>query len=136
MGITINTAKAHKWRANGEVTQLLTWVNGERAMVLLATHRKGSPWYVLMDSAAWECLQPQGLALKAVKAAEVLGLESAAPHIGGMIESWLDDLVTMPSAPETELSKATYGQLIARADGQVIGGDELRFPVGEGATYG
>ena len=59
-GITINTAKAHKWRANGEVTQLLTWVNGERAMVLLATHRKGSPWYVLMDSAAWECLQPQG----------------------------------------------------------------------------
>lgn len=136
MGITINTAKAHKWRADGEVTQLLTWVNGERAMVLLATHRKGSPWYVLMDSAAWECLQPQGLAAKAVKAAEVLGLDGGAAHIGGMIESWLDDLVTMPSAPEVELSKATYGQLIAKADGELIGGEELRVPVREGASYG
>ena len=136
MGITINTSKAHKWRADGEVTQLLTWINDERAMLLVPTYRKGGPWYVLMESAAYECLTPAGLARKAIKAAEVLGLESAAAHIGGMIESWLDDLVTMPSAPETELSKATYGQLIARADGQVIGGDELRFPVGEGATYG
>lgn len=136
MGITINTAKAHKWRADGEVTQLLTWVNGERAMVLLATFRNESPWYVLMDSAAWECLQPQGLARKAIKAAEVLGLDTAAPKIGGMIESWLDDLVMMPSAPEQELSKATYGQLTARADGRVIGGEEVRLPVGEGATYG
>lgn len=136
MGITINTAKAHKWRADGEVTQLLTWVNGERAMVLLATHRKGSPWYVLMDSAAWECLLPQGLAAKAVKAAEVLGLDGGAAHIGGMIESWLDDLVQMPSAPEVELSKATYGQLIAKADGELIGGEELRVPVREGASYG
>ena len=76
-----------------------------------------------------------GLAAKAVKAAEVLGLDGGAAHIGGMIESWLDDLVTMPSAPEAELSKATYGQLIARADGQMIGG-ELRVPVREGASYG
>lgn len=136
MGITINTARAHKWRADGEVTQLLTWINDERAMVLVPTYRKGGPWYVLMESAAYECLTPAGLARKAIKAAEVLGLDTAAPKIGGMIESWLDDLVTMPSAPEAELSRASYGQLTARADGHIIGGEEVRVPVAEGANYG
>lgn len=136
MGIQIDTARAHKWRTDGEITQILTWVNDERAMVLVPTFRNAAPWYVLMDSAAYECLTPGGLARKAIKAADVLNLPSAAPKLGGMIESWLDELVTMPSAPPTELSRATYGQLVARADGRIIGGEEVRVPVSEGATYG
>lgn len=136
MGATINTAKAHKVRNIGDITLIFTWVNGERAMVLIPNQRRNAPWYIVMDSAAWKYNEPRYLAKQAVVASEVLGMDGQAARIGGMIHDHLDDLVRMPSSPPDQLSKATFGSLKMMADGREIGGEELRVQVGEGASYG
>lgn len=139
MTLSVNTRRAHKWRTVGDVTQILTWVNNERAMILLATHREGAPWYILPEPVAHELVDDDGLKARAIKAASVIGLDGSAAavvKVGRMIDEWLDDLVVMPSAPPPQMSKATYGERILRADGKEIAGEEIRLPVADGAVYG
>lgn len=136
MGISINTRRAHAARQLGDLTFIFTWVNDERAMVIVPTFRVGAPWYIVADSAAWKYDEPAYLARQAIKAAEVLGMQGQEVRIAGLIHDHLGDLVTMPSAPPQELSRARYGQLTLKADGMVIGGEEIRATVGEGASYG
>lgn len=136
MGLSINTAKAHKVRQLGDITVIFTWVNDERAMVLIPTLRRGAPWFIVMDSAAYQYTDPRYTARMAIKAAEVLTMQGQEARIASLIVDHLDDLIRMPSAPLPELTRATYGQMTARQGGQIIGGEELRFNVGEGANYG
>ncbi len=135
MGLTINTAKAHKVRQLGDLTVVFTWINEERAMVIIPTFRKGASWYIVMDSAAWKYDEPRYLAQQSFKAAEVLEMVGHEAKVGGIIHDHLGDLVLMPHAPDQEMSKAAHGELMVKADGKIIGGDELRLPVGEGSTF-
>ena len=136
MGATIDTRRAHAVRQFGDITQIFTWVNGERAVVLLPTFRPGAPWFVICDSAAWQYDEPRYLAKQSAKAAEVLDMPESVVKIATLMHDGLDELVTMPSEPPTELSRASFGQLVAKADGKVIGGEEIRVPVQRGASYG
>lgn len=51
MSTTIDTRKAHLVRQHGDLTAIYTWINDERALVLVPTYRPGAPWYVVMESA-------------------------------------------------------------------------------------
>ena len=136
MGISINTARAHKVRQLGDVIVIFTWINDERAMVLLPAHRKDSPWFVVMDSAAYQYLSPGHAARMSIKAAEVLGMHGQEHRLASILLDHLDDLVRMPGSPPQALSRATFGQVSVRADGREIGGQELRLPVNQGVSYG
>ena len=135
MGISISTARAHKVRTYGDLTVIFTWMNDERAMVLLPTYRKNAPWFVIADSAAHKYLEPRYVAQQAAKAAEVLGMESQVYRLGTLMVDNLEELVLMPSKPPAQISRASFGQVIATADGREIGGDEIRVEVGNGVTY-
>lgn len=139
MGITLDPRKAFLTRQHGDITAVFTWMNDERALVLIPALRKGAPWYVVMESAAYKYADEIYLARQSQVAASVLGMgdeRQAWVKIGTIILEGLPDLIEMPSAPAPELSKATYGQVTVRADGKVIGGEEIRFPTNTGAEYG
>lgn len=136
MGISINTARAHRVRTLGDITVIFTWINDERAMVLLPTFRKGAPWFVVPDSVAYEYADPRHAAERAIKAAEVLDMPSQAYRLATIMQDGLEELVTMPSKPPAQMSRATFGQVRVREGGQEVGGQEIRLPVGEGVSYG
>ena len=136
MAATIDMRKAHKVIPAGDLTLIFTWVNDERAMVIVPTYRAGAPWFVVCDSAAWKYDEPAYVAKQCVLAAEVLDMPHQAARIGGLINDHLDELVLMPAAPLEPMTRATYGEVKALADGELIGGDELRLPTGGGLTYG
>jgi len=136
MSVTINTAQAHAVRVLGDFTVIFTWVNGERAIVLLPTHRRGAPWFVVCESAAWRYADdPRYLARQSVKAAEVLGMDGQAARIGGLIHDHLTDLRRMPPQPEPGKG-VVLGEAVVRANGQVIGGHEVRDERPAGLTFG
>ena len=136
MGISIDTKRAWRVRTLGDLTVIFTWINNERAMVLLPTYRKGAPWYVVMDSAAHQYVNPSYMARQSIKAAEVLGMQGQEIRIATILADNLEELVTMPGEQEHQMSRATYGEIQVKADGKLIGGEELRVPVGGGASYG
>lgn len=142
MPVSVDTKKAHLTRVHGDITVIFTWMNEERAMILVPHLRAGAPWYVVMEGAAWtwDDSVSKNVALvaqKAAKACEVLGIEPS-PHncrrIAGIIIDGLPDLITMPSSPPQEFYKTSFGSMILRADGQEIAGDEIRLEK-EGTTY-
>lgn len=138
MGVSIDLAKAHASHHYGELTAILTWVNDERALVLLPTYRKGAPWYVVMESAAFKYDNPVYLAHQAKKAAEVMGMADTRDNwfkLATIIHEALPDLIRMPHAPDKELSKATYGSMQLRLDGKLMAGEEIRLEK-DTATYG
>ncbi len=135
MSATIDPRKAHLVRHHGEITAIFTWINQERAMVLVATRRPpGSPWYVIMESAAYLYADENGnptprLVESAAKASEVLCLNQtnyAVKKIVDVIVDGLPDLVQMPSEPPNEVAKAAIGEIKLMADGKLIAGQEIR----------
>ncbi len=58
MPATLDPRKAHSTCQHGDLAVIFTWVNDERAMVLLPTHRPGAPWYIVRDSTAWRYDDP------------------------------------------------------------------------------
>lgn len=138
MGISLDLRKAHLSRQHGDLTAIYTWINDERAMVLLPTYRPGAPWYIVCESAAWKYDEPAYLARQCVTACEVLGIEPSTANwarIASLINEGLPDLIRMPSAPPAEYLRGNFGQMELRADGQVIAGEDVRIER-EGATYG
>lgn len=142
MPATIDLHKAHLSRVHGDITVIFSWLNDERAMFLIPHLRKGAPWYIVMEGAAYtwdDSLQADvaKVAAKAVKACEVLGIEPS-PHncrrIAGIIIDGLPDLIRMPSSPPTEYYGSSFGSLELRADGKAIAGDEIRVEK-EGVSY-
>jgi hypothetical protein len=135
MPASIDTRKAYRVRQHGDITVIYTWVNDERALVLVPSYRPGAPWYVVMDSAAytWDDSDPSNVptvARKAAKACEVLGLEPTAQNsmrVAGIIIDGLPDLIRMPPAPAPDYHAASFGHLELRADGQAIGGQDIRL---------
>ena len=75
MATTIDTEKAYMSRQHGDITAIYTWVNDERALVLVPTFRKGAPWFIVCESAAYKYDSDLYIAKQAIKACEVLGIE-------------------------------------------------------------
>ncbi|NDH35786.1 MAG: hypothetical protein EBX67_10025 [Betaproteobacteria bacterium] len=53
MPVSIDLRKAQKVRRHGDFLAIYTWVNDERALVLLPAHRKAAAWFVVCESAAF-----------------------------------------------------------------------------------
>lgn len=142
MPASIDTRKAHMTRQHGDITAIYTWVNDERALVLVPTFRAGAPWYIVMESAAftWDDSSERNVPVvvrKAIKACEVLGIEPTPTNcrrIAGLIIDALPDLIRMPSAPPQEYHRASFGRMELRADGKAIAGEDIRVEK-EGAVY-
>ena len=135
MGLTVNTARAHATYRRGDLTLILTWVNDERAMVLLPTFRQGASWFIVTDSVAWRYDDPHYLARMSVKAAEVMGMEGQEVRIGSFLHDHLGDLVTMPGAPPPRQTKATHGEIKFLRGGKEVGGEEARSLIADGAEF-
>lgn len=143
MPASIDLRKAHLSRVHGDITVIFSWINDERAMFLIPHLRKGAPWYVVCESAAytWDDMNPDNIpqvVQKATKACEVLGIEPSpwnCRRIAQMIIDGLPDLIRMPSAPPTEYHRASFGNMELRANGHVIASEDIRIER-DGATYG
>lgn len=144
MGATIDLSKAWLTRQHGDLVAVYSWLNDERALFLIPAQRKGAPWFVVMESAAfsWDDENPQNVAevaRKAMKACDVLGIEPSARNarrIAGIVIDGLPDLIRMPSAPPTEYLKTGFGEMHLSADGERIASDVIRVEKDAGATYG
>lgn len=137
MPATIDTRKAHLTRQHGDLFAVYTWVNDERAMVLMPAYRPGAPWYIVMESAAYKYDSPAYLAKQCAIACDVLGIEASRSNwvrVATIINEGLPDLIRMPSAPPTILSKASYGRLLLREDGKAVGEEDIKLEHG-GVTY-
>ena len=75
MPVSLDLRKAHKVRRHGDLLAIYTWVNDERALVLLPARRKNAAWFVVCESAAYRYDDASVLAAQCVKACEVLGVE-------------------------------------------------------------
>lgn len=138
MGASLNFANCHLSRVHGEITCLYTWMGEERVMVLLPTYRRDATWFVVREPLAHLYDDPRHLLTKAIEACDVMGFgisKFTAAKIARVIHDGLPDLVRMPSSPPPEMSKGTYGSLILKADGQEIGGEEIRYEAAEVAEY-
>lgn len=137
MGATLDTRKSHLTRRHGDLYAVYTWVDDERAMILIPAHRPGAPWYIVKESAAFKYDDPQYLATQCVTACNVLGIEPSRPNwvrVATIIHEGLPDLVRMPSAPPNELT-AAIGRMQLRADGTVLAEQDVRLEK-EGVRYG
>lgn len=143
MPATIDTRRAHLVRQHGDLTAIYTYVNDERAIVLVPHNRPGAPWFIVCESAAytWDDSDPRyvgEVARKALKACDVLGLEptpSNARRIANIVIDGLPDLISMPSAPGPEHYRGSFGRMELRADGQTIAEQDIRIEK-EGVQYG
>lgn len=139
MGATLDLRKAHHHRVHGDLVAIYTWMNDERALVLLPRHRPGAAWYVVMEHQAWRYDEPLYLARQCQIACNVLGLEPSRMNwvrVGTIINEGLPDLVRMPGAPEPELLRGSYGHRELREAGKVILSDEIKLEAEQGASYG
>lgn len=137
MPATIDTRKAHLTRRHGDLYAVYTWVNDERALVLIPANRPGAPWFIIMESAAFEYDNPIELQARSMKACDVLGMEPSRPNwfrIAKIIHEGLPDLIRMPAAPLPEYLKGSVGQMILKEGGKVIAGEDIRVEK-EGVTY-
>lgn len=139
MGVNLDLSKAHLTRQHGDLLAVYTWVNDERALVLLPAFRKNAAWYIVCESAAYKYDNPEYLARQCAKAAEVLGMEPSPNNwvkLATVIHEGLPDLIEMPSAPDPLLTRATFGEMRMLENGKLIAGEEIRFEREEGAAYG
>lgn len=139
MSASLDPRRAHLTRQHGDLLAIYTWVNDERALILVPHRRPGAPWYVVMESAAYRYDDPAYLAAQCVKACDVLGLEPSRPNwvrVATIINEGLPDLVAMPSAPVREASGKRMGTLTLVEDGKEIGQEDIRVGEDVGATYG
>jgi hypothetical protein len=138
MPATLDLRKAHSTRQHGDLLVVFTWINDERAMVLVPAYRPGAPWYVVAESASFRYDDPKYVAVQCVKACEVLGIKPSKENwarLSGIIVDSLPDLIRMPSAPPPDLRPGSFGAMTLRADGQVLVQQDIRLER-EGVTYG
>ncbi len=138
MPATLDLRKAHATRQHGDLLVVFTWINDERAMVLVPAYRPGAPWYVVAESASFRYDDPKYVAVQCVTACEVLGIKPSKENwarVGRIIVDGLPDLIRMPSAPQPEFRLGSFGELTLRADGQVLAQQDIRLER-EGVAYG
>jgi hypothetical protein len=139
MGITIDLKKAHLSRFHGDLCAVYTWVNEERALVLVPWRRKGAPWYIVMENVAYKYDDPEYLATQCQIACEHMGMEPTTANwvrVATIINEGLPDLIKMPDAPPQQFSAASYGAHSMTADGETVAQEDIRVPINEGVTYG
>jgi len=137
MPACIDLRKAHLHRQHGDLLAVYTWIDGERALVLIPALRKSAPWYVVLESAAYRYDDPAYLARQCVVACEVLGMEPGTGNwvrIATIINEGLPDLVGMPSEPDGERRGRAFGELVVKADGREVHREALVVQDG-GAQY-
>lgn len=138
MSVCIDTNKAHLVRQHGDITAIYTWVNDERALVLLPTFRKLAGWYVIPDSAAYQYDDDAYLMRAAVKACEVLGFGESmdtAFRLARIINEGLPDLVTMPPSAPDPVEEAVknlkrIGEMHIKEGGRVVASEDITAPRG------
>lgn len=138
MGVSLDLRKAHLTRQHGDILAVYTWMNDERAMILIPRYRRDAAWYVVMESASFKYDDPKYLAHQCPKACDVLGLEPNQANwvrIATIINEGLPDLIRMPSAPVKEFHDASFGRMEVRADGKTLAEEDIKVET-EGATYG
>lgn len=141
MSVCIDTRKAHLVRQHGDIIAIYTWVNGERAMVLLPAHRKSAGWYVIPDSSAWQYDNDDYLLRQSAVACDVMGFGLSAPtafRIANIIIEGLEDLVRMPHEPPDIVEVAArhaLGEMHLKADGELIRSEEIVAPAGAGQRF-
>lgn len=139
MGISLDLEKAHLHRQIGDMVVIYTWVNDERAMVLIPAFRKNSAWYIVCESAAYKYDNMRYLAEQCRKAAEVLGMEPSPNNwykLATLIHDGLPELCAMPSAPDPKLMRGAIGEMKLLENGKLIAGQEIRLEREAGASYG
>lgn len=139
MGVSIDLKKAHLSRFHGDICAVYTWIDDDRALVLVPWRRAGAPWYIVKENAAYKYDDPAYLAQQCAKACNVLGLEPSKMNwvrVATIIHEGLPDLCSMPSSPPIEYGPAAYGHMQITTEGKVVASDELRLPVNSGAAYG
>lgn len=137
--VSLDLTKAHLSRQFGDLTVVFTWVNDSRAMVLIPTYRKDAAWYVIEDSAAFKYDNMAYLKSQCIKACEVLGMEPSPNNwykLATVIHDGLPDLITMPTAPDKDLTRGNYGQMELRADGKTMAAQDIKLEKEGGAVYG
>jgi len=138
MSASIDLRKAHLTRFHGDLMAVYSWIDDERALFLIPHLRKGAPWYIVKESAAFKYDDPAYMARQCAQACDVLGIEPSRPNwvrVATIIHEGLPDLVRMPSSPPKELHQASYGHILLRENGKVIGSEEIRLEQ-QGASYG
>ena len=130
MAVQLDPRKAHQAHVLGDVLVILTWVNDERALVLMPAHRaQGSPWFVVCESAAYKYDNPRYLAQQAAKAAQVMGMDETTStwvRVADIIMNYLPDLIRMPSAPEPEKLPGNFGSMHLKQDGEIIRSENMQ----------
>jgi len=139
MAISLDLNTVHLARRHGDVQAVYTWVNDERALVLIPARRLRAPWYVVMDSAAYRYDDPAYLARQCMRACEVLGMEPSRANwvrIATIIHEGLPDLLRMPAAPPSADTGVSAGHVRVRAGAQTVAEHDVMLPRVAGATYG
>jgi hypothetical protein len=134
----IDLNKAYLTRTIGDLVAVYSWVNDERALVLIPAYRKNSAWYIILDSAAFKYDDDEYLKRQSMVAAEVLGMEPSPNNwykLAKVIVEGLPDLLEMPSAPTDKILMPTLGEARMYANGELVGGDEIRLEKEEGMSY-
>lgn len=138
MPACIDLRKAHLHRQHGDLLAVYTWINAERALVLIPAYRPKAPWYVIMESAAYLYDDPAYMARQCPKACEVLGIEPNKPNwvrVATIIHEGLPDLVGMPSEPVVQRAGREFGSLVVKSNGKEIAAEALMIPDAGGAEY-
>lgn len=137
--LSLDLNKAHLTRQHGDLMVVYTWVNDERAMVLIPAYRRGAAWYIVMESAAYKYEQSRAyLAKQCCTAAEVLGMEPSPNNwmkLATIILDGLPDLIEMPSAPDPELMRAAVGSMQMFENGKLLAGQDIKLEAEPGAAY-
>ena len=128
MPACIDLRKAHLHRQHGDLLAVYTWINGERCLVLIPAFRPKAPWYVVMESAAYQYDDPAYLARQCAKACEVLGMEASRANwvrIATIVNEGLPDLYRMPGEPQWKHAGKEFGELKVMEDGKQIATEAL-----------
>lgn len=130
MSVQLDPRKAYQAHVIGDILAILTWVNDERALVLMPAHRaQGAPWFVICESAAYKYDNPRYLAKQAAQCSKVLGMDETAStwfRVADLIMNYLPDLIRMPSAPDPEKLAGAFGSMILKEDGKVLHQEDMQ----------
>jgi hypothetical protein len=139
MPATIDLNDAFLTRAHGDLLTVYTWVNDERAIIIIPHLRTKAPWFIVCESSLPDYNDVRQAARKGMLACDVLGIESSvknAMRIVGLVVDGTEDLIRMPSKQPPRLSKAAHGEVTMKDAGVVIAEHELHPEIEQGAAYG
>lgn len=138
MAATLDLSKAHLHRAHGDLLAIYSWINEERALILVPRYRPGAPWYCVLESAAFKYDDPAYMARQCAVACDVLGIEPSTRNwsrVATIINEGLPDLIRMPHSPDKELEKAAIGAMKLMEDGQLVAAQDIHLEKEGAATY-